>query len=92
MTDNVYRDMNQNCGRPYTPNTSSPGDSVDMDDCGMEPLPLHAHVADSIQWEHVVPASLMSANQMSGWLNPEQFDACTDDNGNVTETKRDCCE
>ena len=56
------------CGCPYTSHGDSDGSGdVTLDRCGYEPAAKFQNVANSIQWEHVVPASLMPARQFDCW-------------------------
>ena len=92
--DNIYHDNDRTlyCGCTYESHDDSDGaGDVDMADCGMEALPLYANRTDRIEWEHIVPASLVPARQMSCWENPEQFDDCVSESGNVKDG-RSCCE
>lgn len=64
---------------------------VDLAACDMEPLSKKVATAGEIQWEHIVPASLMPARQFACWINPEQFSGCVSSSGNV-RSGRSCCE
>ncbi|HAD86507.1 MAG TPA: hypothetical protein DCG48_04010 [Rhodospirillaceae bacterium] len=81
------------CGCDYVSDNDNDNDGsgdVDLAACGMAPLPLKRGSAKEIQWEHIVPASLMPARQHPCWDKSEQFPECVSNSGNVT-TKRDCC-
>ncbi len=91
--DNVYHDNLHTlyCGCPYTSDNDSDGSGdVDMTDCAMEPLGRYKKNASVIEWEHVVPVSLMPAEHFSCWQNPEQFDGCLSGSGTIGGRK--CCE
>jgi len=94
VDDTIYGDNKVSfyCGCDYSSlgNASGSG-TVDMGECGMEALPLYAGDADEIQYEHIVPSSLMPARQMACYLKPERFAACVTSSGNVKDG-RDCCE
>jgi len=61
--------------------------------CGITPHPRKATGDPTlrIEWEHIVPASLMPARQMACWTNPEQFSTCVTSSGKV-QSGRSCCE
>jgi deoxyribonuclease-1 len=57
----------------------------------MSPLPKYMNRSRRIEWEHIVPASLMPAHEFACWQNPEQFDDCHEADGDVIRG-RACCE
>ena len=67
-----------------------PGD-VETEKCGVEPLSKNARSFAWIEWEHIVPASLTPARQVSCWQERQRFDSCRKANGSYL-TARDCCE
>jgi len=79
------------CGCPYTSDRDNDGSgTVNLNDCGMQPLPLKAAKAKVIEWEHIVPASLMPAREHACWSQSEQFSQCVSASGRFTK-KRNCC-
>lgn len=61
--DDVYHDHRNTfyCDCAYTPRSSSGGD-INLSSCSYDGAnESHAHRADRLEWEHVVPASLMPA-------------------------------
>ena len=94
--DEVYFDVDRTfyCGCTYQSDNDSDGSgTVTLADCEMAPLEKNQKSATRIEWEHVVPASLMPARQMSCWEKPHQFKRCKNKAGTkVTKKRRDCCE
>lgn len=87
--DNVYHDNPTTlyCGCEYTSHGDSDGSGdVSMPNCGVTPLSRYPPSIPRIEWEHIVPGSLMPARQMSCWESPERFDECSGLSG------RKCCE
>jgi deoxyribonuclease I len=79
------------CGCPYRSDNDDDGSGkVDLADCGMQALPKKRSTAKVIQWEHIVPASLMPAHEHPCWNESEKFPQCVSSSGKVTG-KRDCC-
>lgn len=71
------------CGCDYTPSGRS-GGTIDQGSCDYDGSDeSHAHRADRLEWEHVVPASLMPARGFACWN--EGLPEC-DEGG------RECCE
>ncbi len=65
--DVIYdgKDRTFYCGCVYTSNETSTGSgTVDHAACGYEGPETHSARAGRIEWEHIVPASLMPAKQM----------------------------
>ena len=91
--DEVYFDREKTfyCGCPYVSDNDDDGSGkVDLASCGMEPLRSYASSAKVIQWEHIVPASLMPVRLDSCWDQSRRFSECVAKSGNVVEN-RDCC-
>ena len=68
--DVIYegKDRTFYCGCVYTSHGDTDGSgNVDHDACGYEKPEKHIARADRIEWEHVVPASLMPAQQFDCW-------------------------
>ena len=88
--DDIYMDhrVTLYCGCDYVSLGNSRGSgTVDMAACGIDTANIpdrYTHVTGSIQWEHIVPASRMTARGFSCWSNPDRFTGCT--------TGRRCCE
>lgn len=83
--DVIYQDHTKTfyCGCDYTPAGSS-GGSIDQASCGYTGVGLsHQARATRLEWEHVVPASLMPARQFACWN--EGLPACS-------RGGRECCE
>lgn len=69
--DVIYQGKNHTfyCGCVYTSHGDSDGSGdVDHTACGYAGPSTHSHRANRVEWEHVVPASLMPARQMDCWL------------------------
>ncbi len=87
--DNVYNDNDRTlyCGCTYKSDNDSDGSgTVELAACNMEAISRYVKRAKKMEWEHIVPASLMPARQMSCWTNPGQFEGCAGKSG------RKCCE
>lgn len=58
------------CGCDFKSDNDRDGSgTVDHTACGYSPTAKHKHRAGRIEWEHVVPASLMPARQFDCWVN-----------------------
>jgi deoxyribonuclease-1 len=71
------------CGCDYTPKGSS-GGTIDQASCGYDGAAIsYSGRASRLEWEHIVPASLMPARQFACWNTglPE-----------CSEAGRSCCE
>jgi len=69
--DIIYagKDKTFYCGCVYTSDGTNTGSgSVDHEVCGYVPPDTHASRAGRVEWEHVVPASLMPARQFDCWV------------------------
>ncbi len=69
--DIIYagKDRTFYCGCVYTSNDTNNGSgTVDHQVCGYEKPEKHQNVANAIQWEHIVPASLMPAHELDCWV------------------------
>lgn len=69
--DIIYagKDRTLYCGCVYTSDGDSDGSgSVDHQACGYVPPQSHSSRANRVEWEHVVPASLMPARQFDCWV------------------------
>lgn len=67
--DTVYAGNNITfyCGCQYTPNSSTGGE-INLLSCNYEGSAVpHSNRANRLEWEHVVPASLMPAKQFACW-------------------------
>lgn len=83
--DTVYAGRNDTfyCGCDYTPSGRS-GGAIDQDSCGYDGSnESHSARAVRLEWEHVVPASLMPARTFACWT--DGLPACA-------EAGRECCE
>jgi len=70
--DIIYAGKNRTfyCGCEYTSRgDNTGGGSVDHLVCGYVPPSTQARRAGRVEWEHVVPASLMPARQFDCWIN-----------------------
>ena len=70
--DMVYGDHLRTfyCGCVITSDNDNDGSgSVSHEDCGYRGTEKHSNVAERIQWEHIVPASLMPARLFDCWRN-----------------------
>ncbi len=69
--DVIYagKDRTLYCGCVYTSHGDSDGSGdVDHQACGYQTADKWQNVADAIQWEHIVPASLMPARAFDCWV------------------------
>ena len=69
--DIIYagKDRTFYCGCVYTSHEDNDGSgSVDHGVCGYEGPDTHSGRAGRVEWEHIVPASLMPARQFDCWL------------------------
>ncbi len=69
--DVIYagKDRTFYCGCVYTSNGTTNGSgSVDHAACGYNPPNSYSARATRVEWEHVVPASLMPARQLDCWV------------------------
>jgi len=69
--DIIYsgKDRTFYCGCVYTSNATNNGSgSVDHQVCGYVPPQTYSGRANRVEWEHVVPASLMPAHQFDCWV------------------------
>ena len=83
--DIIYEDKNLTfyCGCQYEPNSGS-GGSIDKSTCSYDSTGgKHVSRADRLEWEHVVPASLMPARQFACWNTGLP---------NCHKPGRECCE
>lgn len=69
--DFVYSSRTFYCGCLYKSDgdTDGSGEVYDHDECDYEPQDKHRKRAFRVEWEHVVPASLMPARQLPCWVN-----------------------
>lgn len=71
------------CGCNYTPSGQS-GGNIDRNSCGYDGFgESYANRADRLEWEHVVPASLMPAREFPCW---------NDGLPDCNKGGRECCE
>ncbi len=69
--DVIYqgKDKTFYCGCVYTSNQTNNGSgSVTHQACGYVPPATHSGRATRVEWEHIVPASLMPARQLACWV------------------------
>ncbi len=69
--DVIYagKDRTLYCGCVYTSDGDNDGSgSVDHEVCGYQAPTKHANRAARVEWEHIVPASLMPARQFDCWV------------------------
>ena len=88
MDDEVYMDhrITLYCGCEYiSKNNNSGGGSMTAESCQITNKPGPSQSSVRIEWEHIVPASLMPARNFSCWTNKNQHEEC-DGSG------RNCCE
>ncbi len=68
LDDKVYYDKRFTvyCGCPYISDNDSDGSGdIDANACGLQNVKLKRNVRNTIQWEHIVPASLMPVGRKS---------------------------
>ena len=72
--DIVYKGITATfyCGCTYKSDGDSDGSGkiTDTKTCGYVGPAKHSHRAGRVEWEHIVPASLMPARQFECWTNP----------------------
>jgi deoxyribonuclease I len=76
-SDAIYFDQADTfyCGCPMTSDNDNDGSGdVDIEACGYKGPSAHQGRATRIEWEHVVPASLMPARQFDCWENGSRSD------------------
>lgn len=70
--DVIYQGVTRTfyCGCMFTSHGDADGSGdVDHAACGYVGPNVHAHRAHRVEWEHIVPASLMPARQFDCWVN-----------------------
>lgn len=95
LDDSVYFDHRNTlyCGCKYESDNDSDGSGViNADACGLKEVTKMRHVRDTIQWEHIVPASLMPVGQYMCWQKESEVSQCQDSTGKVKKKNRVCCE
>lgn len=95
LDDRVYFDKRFTvyCGCPFKSDNDSDGSGdIDADACGFQNVLLKRNVRDTIQWEHIVPASLMPVGNYMCWQHESEVKQCTNSQGEVTKRNRACCE
>jgi len=74
--DVVYEGINRTfyCGCLYESDGDSDGSGVVTDhvECGYVPPDKHQQRAGRVEWEHIVPASLMPARKFPCWINHDR--------------------
>ena len=81
------------CGCPYTSDQDSDGSGkIDADACGLGDVAQKREVRNTIQWEHIVPASLMPVRSYRCWMNPKSVERCLKPDGTLKYSGRECCE
>ena len=95
LDDKVYVDHRYTfyCGCEFKSDNDSDGSGdIDADACGLGGVSKMRHVKDTIQWEHIVPASLMPVGQYMCWQKETEVKQCKNKQGIVTKKNRTCCE
>lgn len=90
MDDDAYFDHRYTvyCGCEYESKGNSYGSgTVDTAKCGLDVADIYASPAKRIEWEHIVPASLMPQGQFYCWQNESEIEAC----GFGEKKNRECC-
>lgn len=93
LDDKIYSNHRETiyCGCSYTSDEDSDGSgTISADECGIDATKWESR-RDKIEWEHIVPASLMPIGEQLCWKDPGQFPQCTNDEGRVTKKGRECC-
>jgi|SaaInlV_120m_DNA_3_1039746.scaffolds.fasta_scaffold00815_11 deoxyribonuclease I len=88
--DHIYFDdkVTLYCGCEYTPRNNQSGGDIDLASCSYDATGMTYQArADVLEWEHVVPASLMPARQFACWSDEVYADA-----NQCSEPGRSCCE
>ena len=68
--DQVYYDHRQTlyCGCPYESHADNDGSGdIALDQCNYASPAKHSHRAGRVEWEHIVPVSLMPVRQFECW-------------------------
>ena len=95
LDDSVYFDHRYTvyCGCEYQSDNDSDGSGdINADACGLNGVTKMRHVRNTIQWEHIVPASLMPVGQYMCWQKESEVKQCQDKTGKVKKKNRSCCE
>jgi deoxyribonuclease I len=88
--DQIYFDdqVTLYCGCEYTARNNQSGGDVDLTTCSYDETGMtYQSRAETLEWEHVVPASLMPARQFACW-NDESYAVANQ----CSEPGRSCCE
>lgn len=88
--DQIYFDdqLTLYCGCEYSARNNQSGGDVDLTTCSYDPSEMvYQSRAAVLEWEHVVPASLMPARQFACW-NDANYAAANQ----CSEPGRSCCE
>lgn len=88
--DQIYFDDQTTlyCGCAYTPRDNQSGGDTDLSSCDYEITGMNYQSrADDLEWEHIVPASLMPARSFACW-NDESYATANQ----CDEPGRSCCE
>jgi deoxyribonuclease-1 len=95
LDDHVYFDMRFTlyCGCHYISDNDSDGSGdIDADACGLGGVTKKRNVRNTIQWEHIVPASLMPVGSYLCWQQESAVKQCKNDQGEVKLKNRACCD
>lgn len=95
LDDKVYSDHKHTfyCGCTYSSdNDKDSSGTIDADACGLGDVALKRDVRNTIQWEHIVPASLMPVRSYRCWVNPKSVEQCMNSDGTAKYSGRECCE
>lgn len=95
LDDKVYNDHRFTfyCGCNYKSDNDKDGSGdINAEACGLGNVEKMKHVKDTIQWEHVVPASLMPVGKYMCWQKETEVSQCKNKDGKVTKKNRTCCE
>lgn len=95
LDDKVYHDHRFTfyCGCNYKSHNDKDGSGdINADACGLGNVTKMRNVRDTIQWEHIVPASLMPVGKYMCWQKEKEVSQCKNKDGKVTKKNRTCCE
>jgi len=95
LDDHVYNDQRHTfyCGCEYTSKGTSTGSgTINADACGLQDVPKKRGTRNRVEWEHIVPASLMPVGGYMCWQKETEVQACQNSDGKVTKKNRQCCD
>jgi len=92
LANKVYFDTKKTfyCGCDLTFKSNGAG-NIEADACGLPKTLKWVNLRNKIQWEHIVPGSLMPIRKSACWEKPSSVPACVSPNGTV-KAGRKCCE